>query len=216
VTTVFVAWIAAAIGIVIFGAVPGVVIRRSLLGILIDNRGRYSLSQLQLVLWTIVVLSLAVGFFCERLLGKVEDPLGFRIPDEVLTVLGISLGSAAGALGIKAAKDAVRKEFVAASDPEHPPRLIQIFTVEEGKLADQVIDVAKFQNFWITLLLLVAYVVLAIDYIRDAGTPAELTSLPGFSGPFPVLLGISHAGYLAGKLPNPSGEPPFSKAELDA
>ena len=34
-----------------------------------------------------------------------------------------------------------------------------------------------------------------------------MTSLPGFSGTLLVLLGISHAGYVAGKLPTPEGSP---------
>jgi hypothetical protein len=107
---------------------------------------------------------------------------------------------------VKSAKDSTRPEAVAASDPDlDPPRFAQIFSVEEGPLADQVIDVTKFQNFVITLLLLVAYVALSISTLRHTGAVGQITSLPTFPAAFLTLLGISHAGYIGGKLPSSGG-----------
>jgi hypothetical protein len=91
------------------------------------------------------------------------------VPDNLLIVMGISLGSAATATAVKAAKDAsIQAEHVLTSDPEvNPPRFAQIFLFEEGAMADKAVDAAKFQNFWFTLILQAAYVSLAITAIRQ-------------------------------------------------
>lgn len=63
-------------------------------------------------------------------------------------------------------------------------------------------SVTKFQNFWITVILLVAYMVTAFEHVGKAPTVAELTSLPDLHQSLNFLLGISHAGYIGGKLPD--------------
>ena len=52
------------------------------------------------------------------------------------------------------------------------------------------------------MIVIVAYVAAAITYIAAKGTPAEITALPPFDQTLLGLLGISHAGYLDGKLPD--------------
>ncbi len=87
---VFVGWAAAAIVLVLATALLGWSVRGNVLGILIDARGRYSLTQLQLVLWTIVILSLVLGVFVGRVAGGLgKNALAFSIPNELLVVLGI-------------------------------------------------------------------------------------------------------------------------------
>lgn len=192
----------------------GVAIKRGMAGILIDTRGRYSLTQLQIVVWTIVVLSLISGVFWGRLFGGLAaDALAFTIPEELLIVLGVSVGSTVASTVIKADHDATNPSFVAASNRADPPRFTQVFMVEEGPMADKVVDIAKFQNFWITLLLIVAYVALAIAAIGSAATPSALNALPGFSDNLVVLLAISHAGYLAGKLPKATSQAPGQRLD---
>jgi hypothetical protein len=172
------------------------------LGILIDNRGRYSLTHLQVVLWTLVVLSLVSGMFWGRLLEGVEDPLGFSVSAEVLGLLGISLGSGLASAVVKSQKDEMVPERIAAGTP----RFSQIFMIEEGDYADAVVDISKFQNFVITLILVVAFVAQAIDLI-DAAEDAAAVALPTFSPTFLTLLGISHAAYVGGKIPGRDGIP---------
>ena len=133
--------------------------------------------------------------------------LDFTIPDELLIVVGISIGSTAVSTVIKAQKDRSNPGTIAASGPGDKPRLAQIFLLEEGDMADQTIDVAKFQNFWITLILIVAYVAQTGKVFNGLHSPSDITELPGFAGTFVTLLGISHAGYVAGKLPNRPGVP---------
>ena len=200
-------WIVSAVLIILLAVALGRLIRRDWLGILVDSRGRYSLTQLQIAVWTIVILSLISGVFWARILTGTAGALDFTMPDELLLVMGISIGSTAAAIAVKAGKDAARPAAIAASDAGEPRRLSQIFLVEEGEFADQIVDVTKFQSFWITGILVVAYVALAVSAIGAAGTPAALTALPGFSGTFVTLLGISHAGYLAGKIPDRPGTP---------
>jgi hypothetical protein len=177
------------------------------LGILVDSRGRMSLTHLQLVVWSLLILSLISGLFFGRWWAGVSDPLAFDIPDQVLGLMGIVTGSAVAATITKTAKDNDPRaaERIPASEGAHP-RLSQIFTLEEGAMADEVIDVTKFQNFAITLVLVAAYFALAVHAIRST-SPDQLNALPSLPSQFLTLLGISHAGYVAGKLPNQSGLP---------
>jgi hypothetical protein len=205
---IFAWWAGSAVVIIILAELVGRRATNRWLGIAIDSRGRYSLSQLQLALWTVVILSLVAGIFFGRLWHG-DDPLAFTIPAQVLGLLGISAGSSVTAIAAKVQKNTTHPTSVAASAPVNPwkPSLMQIFLQEEGTYADQVVDITKFQNFIITIVLVVGYVVLAVNTIHSAGTAAKVTSLPTFSGTFLILLGISHAAYLAGKVPSPTGQP---------
>jgi hypothetical protein len=180
------------------------------LGVLVDNRGRYSLNHLQLVVWSIVVVSLISGVFFGRLIDGVDEPLGFTIPDRVLGLIGISVGSAVTVGAVKATKATKSAAIAAGGQPaplatlantETPPFFSQVFMLEEGQLADEVIDVTKFQSFAFTIILVVAYVAMAVATISKAKSAAGVSALPDISGTFLVLLGISYAGYAGGKLP---------------
>ncbi|QTN26507.1 hypothetical protein HZ993_14360 [Rhodoferax sp. AJA081-3] len=183
----------------------GAIVRGSVLGLLIDARGRFSLSHLQMVLWTFVVIPLIAGVTAGRLLAGVADALSFSIPPSLLAVMGISIASTAGAIVVKSTKDMQAPERIAASDASDRPHFSQVFLVEEGELADRTIDITKFQNFWFTLILVTAYVSLAASHIKKLG--AAMTALPEFNETLVVLLLISHAGYLASKLPARQGKP---------
>ncbi|MFI5531774.1 hypothetical protein ACIA8O_24895 [Kitasatospora sp. NPDC051853] len=212
---VYLAWvISAALGVLLAIGL-GVTIGRGPLGILIDRRGRYSLTHLQVVLWTLVVVSLIAGVVMGRLVEGVEDALDLTLPAQVLGVLGISVGSAVTAKVIKTNADVRRADVVAASSRKlkDPPRLAQVVLVEEGPLADRLVDVAKFQNLVFTVVVLAGYVGAAVVHLRSAANPAAVTSLPDFSSTFVTLLGISHAGYLTGKAV-PSGETPAAGLTL--
>ena len=137
-------------------------------GILVDNRGRYSLAHFQMVTWTIVVLSLIAAVAAARVFNPASQAtaLEFAIPSTLLLVMGISLGSAVGASAIKGTKDQSRPDAIAASNDDDKPRLLQLFTLEEGALADKAIDIGKFQNFWLTLILVMGYVALTVSKLR--------------------------------------------------
>ncbi|GAA3666427.1 hypothetical protein C8D88_1067 [Lentzea atacamensis] len=82
-----------------------------------------------------------------------------------------------------------------------------MLTVEEGASAGKSIDLAKFQNFLITILLLLAYGAQAVAALRAVDNPAGIGGLPAFSDTLLVLLAVSHAGYLLSKIPSPTGAP---------
>jgi hypothetical protein len=208
----YAAWAVSAAVLVAAAVALGRAVGRGYLGVLIDARGRYSLTQLQIVAWTVVVISLIAGVFVARLLDDANTALTFGIPGELLGVLGISVGSTGAATVVKSQKDEQRPEHIAASDATNPASFKQVFTIEEGEFADRAIDVTKFQNFWFTLILIVAYIGLCIAQFNDLKSISKLTSLPGFDANFVTLLGISHAGYIAGKLPNRPGTPKASTA----
>src|SRR4051794_9979795 len=111
-TALWVAWAISAGLIVIVTGWAGRVATGQLGGILIDTRGRYSLTRLQLALWTWVVVSTVVGVFAARATVRGLDPLRFTIPTEVLGVLGIALGSAVVSTAIKTYKNTARPELV--------------------------------------------------------------------------------------------------------
>ena len=130
-----------------------------------DNRGRYSLAQLpdgdMDDRRPVVDCS---GSRRADLQSDVQaTALEFAIPSTLLLVMGISLGSAVGASAIKGTKDQVATNAIAASNDEDKPRLLQLFTLEEGTLADKAIDIGKFQNFWLTLILVMGYIALAVS-----------------------------------------------------
>src|SRR5712692_1439563 len=216
-------WIGTAIVLILFAGWLGVGLTKAGgLGILIDTRGRFSLSQFQLVLWTIVVLSLIGGVFVGRFMGGAAGTaLSFTIPTNLLLVMGISLGSAVGAAATKSYKDISAAQRVAASIPTKqafaipgpkPPTPFfgQMFLVEEGAMADQVIDITKFQNFWFTLIVVVAYIAMVAAYFAGLADPSKITQLPDFSSQMVVLLAISHGGYFVGKIPDRQGNAPYS------
>ena len=203
--SIYWAWAVTALVMLLAAGYLGAKVRGSVLGVLVDTRGRFSLSHFQMVLWTLVVLSLIAGVAVGRLLNGIPDALSFSIPATLLAVMGISIASTAGAIVVKSAKDAQAPERIAASDASDRPRFSQIFLVEEGELADKVIDITKFQNFWFTMILVAAYIYFAASRIGVLGT--GMAALPDFNETFVLLLGISHAGYLAGKMPAQQGKP---------
>lgn len=206
---IFLSWTGSAIVIILLAVFLGyrVSVGTGPLGILIDDRGRFSLTHLQLVVWTIVILSLICGICLGRWFEGLADPLGFSVPSQVLGLLGVAGGSAVIASGVKSTKNIATPQQVAASNETDKPRLAQIFLAEEGAFADKVIDVAKFQGFIVTVVLIVAYVGLAIQAINDAGSVEKVTALPDFSATFLTLLGISQVTYVLGKIPGKQGEP---------
>jgi hypothetical protein len=203
------------------------------LGVLIDSRGRYSLTHLQIAIWSIVVLSLILGVFVGRWTARVPNPLEFTIPAEVLALMGISLGSTVLTTAVKAGNDSRRPESIAASmdnrsgmkggmgrstvvddgeafDEEWEPRLRQIFLLEEGSYANKVVDVSKYQQFIITIVLAVAYTGLAFKAVGvDAAT---VTALPALGSTLLLLLAASHGAYIAGKIPQQAGSPDMTVA----
>ncbi|RLC83225.1 MAG: hypothetical protein DRI79_14180 [Chloroflexi bacterium] len=87
--------IVAAVAVLVIAAVVGLSKGKGIFGVLIDGRGKYSLSRLQILLWTALIIG---GYF-----GIAFPKLSFvTIPNEVLGLLGVSLGSTVVSTAIKA------------------------------------------------------------------------------------------------------------------
>jgi hypothetical protein len=191
-------WIVFGLALLILAVWIGKQTTEKYLGILIDGRGRYSLTHFQIVLWTIVILSSALGV----LISKGFDPTNFGLSSQLLGLMGISAGSAVLATGVKGAKDApgttanvARAGPFTLSDERTTsitPRFAQIWLEEEGDRADKVVSITKYQNFIFTLVIVGFYVTLA----WKAG------GLPILPDNVVWLIGISHAGYVGAKVPD--------------
>jgi hypothetical protein len=214
-------WGLFAVIFIVILAFAGKVTKNGLVGALIDNRNRYSLNRFQLLMWTVLIFSAFLAFFFA---GGLDIPI---ICANLLGLLGISVASATTAGAVKSSKDlqfaaadAQRKKLNAYADslqgkgsshdqiaavraaavppvpnvpPAKKPRLIQMILEEEGQNADQEVNVTKFQNLILTLVAGVAFVAMVVDQkTLDLVLP----------GQFLWLIGISHSGYVAAKVPN--------------
>jgi hypothetical protein len=197
-------WSASAVALLALACIVGLRATGDPFAILLDDRERFSLSRLQLVAWTAVVLSLLKSVAALRILAG-RDALAISIADELLVVMGIALGTSAVAEALKSSQDASHPEQVAVGRPSDRPRWVQLFLAESGAGADRTIDVAKFQNLLLTVVVIVVYCANVLRTLGGKG--AEIDALPGFSQTMLVLVGVSHVGYLAGKLPAPVGVP---------
>lgn len=179
-------------------------------GILIDSRERFSLTRFQLIMWSLLILSTFLG---PIIFNLDSDPgKAMSIPEELLGLLGISAGSAILSGAVKDNKDATRPEKIAGGEeffrrPQvserakgkavavtpQEPRFVQVFLDEEGSQGDsKFVSVTKFQSFMITMALGIIYIVLAV---KAQGYPVLDDKILWF-------IGISHAGYIGGKIPN--------------
>jgi hypothetical protein len=203
---IYVSWGVSGAVLLVLAVVVGIAANKRIDGILIDKRGRYSLTHFQLCLWTITILSLLSGVFFGRLVHGVTDPLDITIPGRVLGLLGISLASGVTATTVKRTKDITHGDSVSVSGgTEYPPRLAQMFFAEEGAFANQIVDISKFQGFVVTVLLVVAYIAVSVNRIGAAPSAQALNSLPDLSSTWLVLLAISHGAYVTAKIPPSSG-----------
>ncbi len=221
----YVAWFLSALALIVIATLVGYAAKDNLLGLLIDERDRFSLNHLQITMWTILVLSTLGAVF----ISNGFDAAGLAIPRELLILMGISVGSAVGAGAVKSSKDADGsgarvarhgkieltnegvQRYQAALRAKAPPsaqsapstqsvpnsrptpqRVAQMFLEEEGDQADEVTSITKFQNLVFTLVTGTAYVVLVAKTQFYPELPEEVL----------WLIGISHAGYLGGKIPN--------------
>ncbi|HEX2253220.1 MAG TPA: hypothetical protein VHQ65_08130 [Thermoanaerobaculia bacterium] len=200
--------------------------RRAWFAVLIDERERYSLNRLQVVLWTVLILSTFLALLVSGLGDPVARAAAFDIPPNLLILMGISAGTAAMAGAVKDGKNTTRPHkvsgsaaFLATARQAAPapaaemaagvapaeaamaaapapmaagPHFSQVVLEEEGQNAGQIVSVTKFQNLLFTFAVAAAY----LAVLFETGT------YPVFSDQVLWLLGISHAGYVGGKVPD--------------
>ncbi len=184
-------------------------------GVLIDpKRLRMSLSRLQLILWTVLVLSAYITAVMINLAQKNRtgagaiDALNVAIPGELLVVMGLTVGTAVTTKIVLNQKD-VNHGISTEAEPRGPgavyqaerPQWRDLFEGDTEGSKDTV-DIGKFQMFYITVALLIGYGLVVADMFATVpGTSTlPITSLPALNEGFIALLAISHAGYVTTKV----------------
>lgn len=219
-TTLWAVWISAAMVLLILAGLAGTGVKGTPLGLLLDQRDRYSLNRFQLLCWLWIILSMAAGVGAVRFTVPNARPLGFSIPGPVLALLGTVGGTTVASSAVKAYRDSNRSDSVAASLGPATAFLGQMLLQEEGAGADQTLDVGKFQALVTTIFLGAGYVLTSIyEFIgRDSPPitdPSQITQLPALDPTFVALLAISAGSYVGTKLITRTGIPPLSLAERD-
>lgn len=192
-------------------------------GLLIDSRNKMSLSRLQLVLWTLVVISalITVALFNIRE-DPNEDPLDIIVPPQVWGLLGISTASFVTAATIKSQKKNVnvsKKAKVKTTEAlqkagEDPSKLadpqgslVAFLRPDDAGVGDffkgdevvsaAYLDLGKVQVFFFSVIVVFTYAVEVGALLY--GADVAIKSLPDLNTGIVALLGISHAGYLSSK-----------------
>jgi hypothetical protein len=192
------------------------------MGLLIDERQKVSLSRLQLVLWTLVILSALltaalsnISVFMAALsnadlrqqLGAGFAPLAIVLSPNMWLLMGISTTSLIGSPLIKSGKMAEGK--IETRDKPQDANVADLFRGEELSNYD-VLDLARVQMFFFTLVLVLTYAVMVGAMFSPSASTlnSPITKLPDLDPSMITLLGISHAGYLANKaIPRPDAPP---------
>ncbi len=167
------------------------------LGFLIDASNKVSLSRLQLVGWTILIVSAYSTAALWNVVHEAADPLAITIPPQIWALMGISVASFIGSPIVKSAKRADGRLAENAAPEE--ARSTDIFKAEEVG-AEHTVDLGKVQMFLFSLIVFVAYgAALGTLLVDNAGRNAVVEQFPSVSEGMLALLGLSHTGYLAAK-----------------
>ncbi len=210
--------------IFIFLLLTGKTITGRGLGILINERKLMSLSRLQLVIWTAVIVS---GFFVIAVarirMGDVAQPLNIGVDWKIWTLLGMSTASFVGTpllYGNKTDKEpddpalaqkvATRyQETAAAVDTNRQGILYGNSNIADARFTDmfegdelanvQFVDVAKLQMFFFTVVVAIAYGMQLYAMIAYGDLSVGDVQMPELQEGLLALMGVSHAGYLGSK-----------------
>jgi hypothetical protein len=184
-------------------------------GFLLDDRNKYSLSQLQIVAWTMVIIPGLAAIVLAH------GTLKIGISSEVLALMGISLASLGGSLVIKGQQASSDTTSQGASGQTVPPAAAAAGIERQGRLAKNHVDTqarwsdifkaeifeeavtnkldfGKFQLFLVTLVVIVGYVLVLFN--SGIAKVQEVYMLPDLSKEVVTLIAISHAGYLGIKV----------------
>lgn len=212
------AWAAVAVLLLALAALPGIAVCGRAAGILVGANNLMSLARLQMLVWSVLLLSA----YATAVLGRLglSDPLAVQAGPWLLALAGLAgasslaapllallkrgrspqraaIARAAGLLGRDPADVAVQATgvlFGKASPGE--ARLADLLRGDEVGNAHAV-DLSKVQLLACTLLAALAYGASVFRLFAD--TPAaDITALPAPSPSLLALLALSHAGYLAG------------------
>ncbi|NUT56845.1 MAG: hypothetical protein HOQ03_12805 [Thermoleophilia bacterium] len=190
------AWLVIAALMAAFAAVAGHGVTGLARGVLIDERHRVTLGRLQMLIWTVLVLSAYLAAALANIGRDAGSPLNVNIPSELWLAMGISTASLVAAPAALAYKEKRHMAELQSWPSEIDSRFSDLFRGEEVGDRDHL-DLGKVQMFLFTVVLVLAYG-LAVGDMFDA-TEGTFTTLPPIDDGVVTLLAISHAGYLTRK-----------------
>jgi hypothetical protein len=218
-------WLGNMLFLMLFSIVAGDGITGLWRGVLIDERNKMSLSRLQLLLWTILILSSFLTATLINIHRGQPEPLSIALPGDLWLLMGISTTSLIGSPLIRNSKKAeptndeaknktlslLESEGVDSSKVKAQGQIIVNQNLEDASWSDLFkgeevgnaahLDLGKVQMFYFTLIILTVYAI-ALGAMFQASIQAnaeKIASFPDLGTGMVALLGISHAGYLASK-----------------
>lgn len=201
-STRVVAWLSVMALTAFLGVVIGHGISGYWLGVLTDASHKISLSRLQMMFWTLLVLSAFLTAVATNIALQVSEPLQITIPVELWVLMGISATSMVGVPLIQSAKS--RKKPEEANPRVNPafgnaasvvPSIADIFREGDANNGKSV-SLSHVQMFFFTIILLFGYGA-TIAGLFSSGEP--ITAFPEIDGGMLALLSISHASFLVNK-----------------
>jgi hypothetical protein len=192
-------------------AVIGLGVTGLWLGVLIDEDNRISLSRFQLVLWTILLVGgLAMAVFGNLFRGfalpspmpplpgnwpecSLTDPLHIYIAPNVWALMGITITTAVGGALLNQSNRSLQRKRLSNDAPDKAS-WADLFVFVDGSA--RRVDMTRVQKFYFTVIVVVAYGTLLRNMFAGQ---SFVCRFPDLSPGMLVLLGISGAGYLAGK-----------------
>ena len=196
------AWLSALALMAAFALVVGQGITGRWLGVLIDSTHKMSLSRLQMLLWTILILSGLLTAVAANVAAGVSEPLAITIPAPLWVLMGISTASMVGTPILQNVQQRRPTPAQASQAPltasHFSGQLVLNERAEAASSADLfagsqvgtlgLVDIGQMQMVFFTLILLLA------QLFTSGGA---ISALPSLDTGMLALLGISHAGFLA-------------------
>jgi hypothetical protein len=212
-------WIATLVLFAAALALAGVMLKKRWDGIFIDERNKISLSRVQLVLWTLLLVSALLTAGLSNVVLGATSPLEIEVPASVWALLGIGSFTFVASPAILQRKAdnpaplrmaAIRANLatadgIAANTVSAVGEVVTKGSTTDARWRDIIrgdtndadyVDVSKVQQLAFTVLLLAVYGAALFNLLKPI---ALITKFPPVDGGFVALLGLSHAAYLAYK-----------------
>ena len=192
-------------------------------GVLISQRNVMSLARMQMILWTIIVISAIFTAAMWNMHLDIDEALDIAIPGELWTLMGVATTSLVGSAMIISSKEtqkpdqadlAKTKDLLAKAgdDPKKIDNNGLALTNTEPEMAswsdlitgDETgnaahLDLSKCQMLLFTIVVAIIYSVSIWTLFGATGEEGSVTKLPDLDKSILALIGISHAGYLTYK-----------------
>lgn len=217
------AWASCLAGLFVLFVLAGLRIRGRVLGVLIDERNRYSLSRLQMTLWTLLVLATLYTVYIGNIVrGNATTALMVDLDYNLIALMGFSLASfvtAPMALNRKAEQPADTSALATTGQqlldsqslvalPSAKGQVLMKSDPKDARLADLIrgedvsngviVDLPRLQMLLITMVVVFVYGA-AVGHSLGSGSWV-LEVLPKLHNTLLLLALISHSGYVVGKL----------------